>query len=57
MEQYLYIGNSKRVFLYPRAFEVSPGDVIDAPENPDLNWFVPVEFERPEPTRAEEQGE
>jgi len=57
VEQYLYIGNSKRVFLYPRAFEVSPGDVIDAPENPDLNWFVPVEFERPEPTRAEEQGE
>ena len=55
MRKYVYVGNSGRVFLYPNAFHVEPGDVVEADRNPDFKWFVPVDFEKPKPSPADEE--
>lgn len=55
MPQFVYTGSSERFFLYPRAFAVSPDDVIEADDNPDPHWFAPVVKPSPSP-RAEKKS-
>ena len=40
--QFKYVGEDKREYLYPQAFTVEPGDVVEAEENPDEARFKPV---------------
>lgn len=42
MLQFAYVGDSLRVFP-DFGFEVAPGDVVEHHENPDPNFFEPVE--------------
>ena len=39
MPRFAYIGDDERDFLYPRAFTVKPGDVVEAEENPYPEFF------------------
>lgn len=42
MPEFVYTGSDERDFLYPRAFRVKPGDLIEDDENPDPMYFEPV---------------
>ena len=42
MKKWAYTGTDERHFLYPAAFTVSPGAVIEADENPDEQYFEPA---------------
>lgn len=42
MAKFKFTGDEERVFLFPRAFNVLPGDTVEADENPDPYWFTPV---------------
>jgi hypothetical protein len=39
LPKFTYTGLEERVFLYPKAFTVAPGEEIEADENPDPVWF------------------
>lgn len=42
MAKWKYVGDYERDYLYPRAFTVKPGDVVEAEDNPDEARFKPV---------------
>lgn len=55
MPKFVYTGTDERVFLYPRAFVVNPGDEIEAPSNPDPAWFEAAEDKKPTPRPRDEK--
>lgn len=42
MAKFRYLGTEERAFLFPQALVVSPGEVVEATESPDEQWFEPV---------------
>lgn len=40
MKKWKFTGTDERVFLFPRAFSVQPGEVVEAEHNPDPDYFV-----------------
>lgn len=54
-KKWAYTGNDERDFLYPDAFTVSPGDVVEADENPDPAWFK--QHRRPAATDTTDEKE
>ena len=39
MKKWKYTGDDERDFLYPNAFTVRPGDIVEADENPHPQFF------------------
>ena len=40
VKKWKFTGAQERVFLFPRAFVVAPGETVEADTNPDPEWFV-----------------
>lgn len=53
MPEFVYTGVDERDFLYPRAFRVQPGDLIEDADNPDPMYFEPVKKTKAKATKAE----
>ena len=46
MAKFEYVAAEPRDYLYPVAFTVAPGDVVEAKENPDPTRFKPVSVKK-----------
>jgi hypothetical protein len=42
-KKWKFTGTMEWTFLYPRAFVVKPGEIVEADTNPDPQWFVPAD--------------
>lgn len=51
MPKYRYTGLEEHVILFPRAFNVQPGEIVEADENPD-----PYRFDLVDQPKAKEKA-
>jgi hypothetical protein len=55
MKKWKYVGDDERDFLFPQAFTVRPGDVVEADDNPSEAFFK--QYRRPAAAESTDEKE